>query len=185
VSSVVTVTVSEKPEVLPSTGESNPEVTTVSDRKETTTRARWTALGTLATVTVAWGSLTRTIRSEKEAQWRAERKQAYTTFFALARAAKAATEQPTTSGDSNSGDTNREKRLEALREAHATVVLVGETNALFGTAQELHQTCKDMIDRVLKGKDVSGSGLLERYRKAGEKFFESARKELRLPSYRP
>jgi hypothetical protein len=34
VSSVVTVTVSEKPEVLPSTGESNPEVTTVSDRKD-------------------------------------------------------------------------------------------------------------------------------------------------------
>jgi hypothetical protein len=129
-----------------------------------------TALGT---VLVAWLTLRETNRRERERQvhekkmqsetfkrqsdeaWRVERKQAYTAFFALARAAKAATEQPTTSKDT------KDELLEDLREKHATVVLVGETKALFGAAQAYYEICQDFLE----GDDQPGPQSDERYKK--------------------
>jgi hypothetical protein len=108
------------------------------------------------------------LKSQRQEAWRVERKQAYAAFLASARSARATREDEHTSDDS------KEALLKNLREAHATVALVGETDALRGDAEAYYQVCK----RILRGKDPSE---LNGYKDARNAFLRSARAELGLP----
>jgi hypothetical protein len=107
-------------------------------------------------------------RTKREEAWRVERTRAYTAFLALARAAKATEEQPI-SKDS------KEALLKNLREAHARVAMVSETDDLRNDAQAYYDICK----YTSQEKDVSG--LEKSYKTARNDFFRRARAELGLP----
>jgi hypothetical protein len=150
----------------------------------------------LATLAATWLTLSRTnlgeqrrldheermqeekLKHESEEAWRVERRDAYSVFFSLARDVAALRKVPSGGSDVPSEEDNVPSGAptspEALRQAHATVELVGEEKELVTTANKLYEECK----RILQGH---GESRPKGYRDARRAFLKAARDELGLP----
>jgi hypothetical protein len=108
------------------------------------------------------------LKHERQMKLREERQRAYSVFFSLARDARAAIERP----PRPEAQTGERTALQNLRDAHATVELVGETQALRDAAGELYDVCK----QFLEGQRPSEADRAT-YRRARRAFLECARTE--------
>jgi hypothetical protein len=111
------------------------------------------------------------LKHESQEAWRVQRQKAYSVFFSLARDVAATRNEPSGGNNVSSG---APVTAEGLRQAHATVVLVGETEELVIAATNLYDECK-RIQKNLPEKRTNG------YREAREAFWKYARDELGLP----
>jgi hypothetical protein len=116
------------------------------------------------------------LKHESREAWRVERKEAYSVFFSLARdvAASRNVVPPEESSEESNVPSGGRTTPEDLREAHATVELVGEKKDLVSAANDLYEECK----RILQGIPPSGP---TSYRDARRAFLKAARDELGLP----
>jgi hypothetical protein len=112
------------------------------------------------------------LEHESQEAWRVERREAYSVFFSIARDI-AASGNVVPSGESNVPSGGR-ATPEDLREAHATIELVAETNELVSVAGDIYEECK----RILRGHSELRSNA---YRDAKRAFLKAARDELGLP----
>ena len=112
------------------------------------------------------------LEHESQEAWRVERREAYSVFFSIARDI-AASGNVVPSGESNVPSGGR-ATPEDLREAHATIELVAETNELVSVAGDIYEECK----RILRGHSELRSNA---YRDARRAFLKAARDELGLP----
>lgn len=89
------------------------------------------------------------LKHESQEAWRGERKQAYSVFFSLARDVAATRNVPS---DEDNVPSGAPITAEGLRQAHATVEMVGETEDLVTAANNLYEECK----LILQGSGPSG-----------------------------
>jgi hypothetical protein len=111
------------------------------------------------------------LKNESQEAWRVERKEAYSVLFSLARDVAATRNAPSRG---NNVPSKAPPTPEGLRQAHATVELVGETDDLVTAANSLYEECK-RIQNGLPESRPNG------YREAREAFWRYARDELGLP----
>jgi hypothetical protein len=134
--------------------------------------------GALVAKVVPWTTLSITRRMQQERQahetqeaWRAERTQAYSVFFSLARDARARSHRSSKPVAETGGQTT----LEELRVAHARVELVAGKEKLVEAANKLYHVCVELLEgRAPPEAD-------DTYRRERRAFLNWALDELGLP----